>query len=73
MVYDGCCAHGHGIACLGHGQLCNGTDIACPQLLNLNLVLAPQDVELANLFLSILVYIVHNRVALKGSGTDFHQ
>jgi len=73
MVYNGCRAHSHGIAGLGHGQLCNGSDVACPQLLHLNLVLAPQDIELANLFLRILIYIIHNRIAFKGTCTNLHQ
>ena len=73
MVYNGCCAHSHSIAGLGHGQLCNGSDVACSQLLHLNLVLAPQGIELANLFLGILIHIIHNRVTLKGTCTNFHQ
>ena len=73
MVYNGCRAHSHGIAGLGHSQLCNSSDVACFQLLHLNLILATQDIELADLFLSILIHIVHHRVALKGTGTNFHQ
>ena len=64
MVHDGCGAHGHGVAGLGNGQLCNCSDISGLQLRHLDLLLAAQHVQLADLLLHVLVHVVDNRVAL---------
>ena len=64
MVYDRCGTEGDGIAGLGHAKLCHGTDIACAQFRYLNRILTTEQVQLADLFLGILIDIVDGAVRL---------